>query len=112
MASGESVVSQWLGEALSVNGTLRSCPEAKGLGCYPHMHHLWLLSHPQLEEGSLAEAAPIHQEQPPKKQAAMHPAQLRGGCLCWFKGMRGHYLPYWPPTGEHMGSQAGCLWPW
>lgn len=66
-----------------------SCPEAKGLGCYSDMHRLWLPSHPQLEKGSLAEAAPTNQEQPLKKQAALHPAQLRAGCPCWFEGMGG-----------------------
>lgn len=82
------------------------CPEAKGLGYYPDMRHLWLPSRPQPEEGSLAEAVPIHQEQPPKKQAAVHPAQLGGGCPCWF------YTAGRPQVSMWVGSRAGCLWPW
>lgn len=73
------------------------------------MRHLWLPPRPQREEGSLAEAVPIHQEQHPQKQAAVRPAQLGGGCPCWFEGMGGHYLPCWPPTGEHVGGILGWL---
>ncbi|KAF6104511.1 hypothetical protein HJG60_011420 [Phyllostomus discolor] len=52
---------------------------------------------------------PFTKSSTPQRQAAVHPAWLGGGCPCWFKGIGGHYLPCWPPTGEHVGGIPGWL---
>lgn len=124
MASRESSFSQWRGQLIVGVAPQRGLARKQRAGPLPpHMHHLRLLSPPRppLEEGSLAEAAPIHQRQPQRSWQLCTLRNWRVGApnegwvplLGQRDGRRGESVFTGPPTAWALRLAAsGPCEPW